>query len=207
MSGVQVQSLMGRESLAPKEVLEPMVKEIESDLGNERDPAGISVKTAVSLYLVPTHGFDASRNRAVSQEYGASVVSPFYDRELYDIGLSVPWYFKTPLGVLSKPLLRKVAIRKNLLPKDVVLLRKMGLGSSRTSLTDTQVIAWASRELWDWMTGTVRENLGLVERIISGDQVRQMMAKKEVRRLFRVLQLTLWYKRYIGERKVGLSSF
>lgn len=187
------------------DLLKPMMEGVESDMrGMTRDPANISVKTAVSMYFGPTHGFDCSRNRAISYQYGLAVVSPFYDRELYDLGLSIPWYFKTPRGGLSKPLLRKVAIQKKLLPDDIALLRKMGLGSSRNSLTDTQMGAWAAGELSDWMRQTVRENIRLVDHLISAGQVNRMMVGVRTHKLFQVLQFTLWYKRYFGERKVPL---
>jgi hypothetical protein len=168
-------------------------------------PANIAVKTAVSLYFGPTHGFDCSRNRAISVKYGVPVVSPFYGRELYNVGFSVPWYFKTPQGGVSKPLLRRVAIQRNLLPRDVAMLKKMGLGSSRQSLTDTQMGVWASHELLDWIMRTVRENLGLVDHLVARDLVQRMVDRNEIDPVFQILQFTMWYRRYFGISKVPLS--
>jgi asparagine synthetase B (glutamine-hydrolysing) len=187
----------------PTSLLKPMLRDIASDMqGMKEDPANISVKTAVSLYFGPVHGFDCSRNRAISAKYGISIVSPFYDRELYNVGLSVPWYMKTPSGELSKPLLRRIAIRKRLLPPDVALLKKMGLGSSRQSLSDTQMKIWATNGLSGWIVDTIEEYYDLVRHLINRDQLMKIVDSKRVYQVFQILQFILWYKRYFGCRRI-----
>ncbi|MCL5067934.1 MAG: asparagine synthase-related protein, partial [Thaumarchaeota archaeon] len=189
-----------------KSILRYMVKEIDSDMkGLKLDPANISVKTAVSFYFGPAHGFDCSRNRAISNKFGFSIISPFYDKELYKLGLSVPWYCKTPSGGLSKPLLRKLAIDKKLLPSGVALLKKMGLGSSKNSLLDTQMKVWATNELSGWISSAIEENLGLVGHLIDKDQAKQI-PKNRTSQIFQILMFVLWYKRYFGNRVVAFGS-
>lgn len=188
-------------------VLKPIVKDIELDIkGMIRDPANIYVKTAVSFYFGPTHGFDCSRNRAISSRFGISIVSPFYDKELYKAGLSVPWYYKTPSGGLSKPLLRRIAIEKNLLPASIALLKKMGLGSSRQSLVDAQMKIWVMNELSSWVLNTIKENYDLVGHLINKNEMTNMLVKGRASQIFQILMFVLWYKKYFGGRVIALHD-
>jgi asparagine synthetase B (glutamine-hydrolysing) len=197
--------LKARESI--DELVEAMASEVEANMrGESNDQANVYLKTAVSMYFGPTHGFDCSRNRAISLEYGVAVASPFYSRRLYDLGLSIPWFYKMPQGGLSKPLLRKMAIQTGLLPPEVVLTRKMGLGSSRRSLTDAQMLTWTSGALSDWLLGSLRENLPMVAHLVSGDRVMKMIERREFQSLYPLLQFALWYRRYFGEEKMAASE-
>jgi asparagine synthetase B (glutamine-hydrolysing) len=182
-------------------LLGPMVSDIASDLqGRRRDPANFSVSTAVSLYFAPVHGYDCCRDRAVSNKYGVSVASPYHRIELYNLALSVPWYLNRPVDGLTKPLLRKIAIRKNLLPPNVVLLTKMGLGSSIQSLSETYVGNWVKNQLTGWITDTLADNLGQVGYLIDRDQAMRLVREKRVRQAFLVLMFVLWYKKYFSDR-------
>jgi len=183
------------------DLLAPIVRDISSGIrGAKRDPENIGVKTAVSLYFAPSHGFDSGRNRAISVKYGVSIVSPFYERELYNVGLSVPWYYKTPTQGLSKPLLRRLAIRKRLLPREVVFQKKMGLGSSRRSLSETYMGIWVKGQLQGWIANTLSENMELVTSLISQEEATRMIEEGRGSEAFMVLMFVLWYKRYLGDR-------
>lgn len=203
----EVEPLLHSRSGSVRSTTAVLAREIDHEtLGMARDPENIWAKTAVSMYFGPTHGFDCSRNRAVSYEYGVAVVSPFYDRKLYDLGLSVPWYLKTPQGGLSKPLLRLVAVKKGLLPPEVAKLKKMGLGSSRQSLTDAQTRAWASNELSGWAKETMRDGLAFIDHLVAPSRAGRYLENKRLDQAFQLIQFALWYKFYFGSRRIGLSS-
>jgi asparagine synthase (glutamine-hydrolysing) len=206
MPEAEVESMLSAEAGSTKHAASIMSREIEREtVGMVRDPENIWAKTAVSMYFGPTHGFDCSRNRAISYEYGVALASPFYDRSLYNLGLSVPWYFKTPKGGLSKPLLRLVAVKRGILPPEVATLRKMGLGSSRQSLTDAQMKVWASSELSGWIGEAIHEGMGAIDHLIPRDAVERYLRSKRPDEAFQLIQLALWYKAYFGDRKVELS--
>lgn len=191
----------------PTDPLHRMVKEINSEMhGTRQDPANNSAKMAVSRYISSTHGFGCSRNRAISNKLGITIISPFYDKNLYSEGLSVPWYFKTPLNGLSKPLLRKVAITKKLLPAHVALLKKKGLGSSKNSLVNTQMNVWATNELSGWISEMIEKHLGLVGHLMNRGQVRTVINKGRASEIFQILMFVLWYKHYFGERAIPFQN-
>ncbi len=189
------------------EVVVPIVNEISRDIrGAKLDPQNITVKTAVSLYFGPTHGFDCSRNRALSSKYRVRTISPYYDKALYDIGLSVPWYYKMPSNGLSKPLLRSIAIQKGILPKDVALLKKKGLGSSRQSLVDTQMKAWMIGELSKWVSETIIESFAVVKHLLNKDETFRILRKGRPSQVFEILSFVLWYKKYFVDRQVTIRE-
>jgi len=194
----------GSDGSAPNP-LGPLASDITSELrGIERDPANFSVSTAVSLYFAPVHGYDCCRDRALSNEYGVSIASPYHQRGLYDLALSVPWYRNIPVRGLTKPLLRRIAIRRKLLPPDVVFLTKMGLGSSYRSLTETYVGDWVKNQLSGWVSDVLAENLGPLSDFIDRDRVKRLVLEKRVQQAFLVVMFALWYKKYFGDRGVVL---
>ena len=208
MEESQVNRLMKKEGSLGRvepasDLLKPLVGDISSDLrGMKRDPANFSVSTAVSLYFAPVHGYDCCRDRALSNEYGVSMVSPYHDRRLYDLALSVPWQRSMPIRGLTKPLLRRIAIRKKLLPPDVVFLTKMGLGSSSRSMTETYMGNWVKSQLSGWISDTLADDFGPVADLIDRDQVKRIVMGGRVRQAFLIVMFVLWYKRYFGARGV-----
>lgn len=150
--------------------------------------------------MSPTSGAGLTRLEYLSSNFSARLKVPYYDHKLVEVAATIPPSLKQPSRNEGKYIIRKMASKYKLLPKDVIKQSKRGLG-------DKAFDTWFIGELREYLVQMLLEETpslldkSYIKKLCKNAFAGKLYDKRSSRRLLAIITFNLWHKEYIENEK------
>lgn len=129
------------------------------------------------------------RYAPVCSKFSVNICTPFCDKTVKELGSSLPLKYKQPCKNSSKYILRKVALKYNLLPKEFIkTYNKSGFSSP--------VETWIKGDTKELIAQETIDNLQMCDNIFTEAYIERLLKTNRSRHILSVYLFLLWYDNY-----------